>query len=96
MSGLVLLAFGGLTLVAGRSCPSSPRTGSDPALCRASFRCMVIGLGLLQLWLAWENPGPSTGAWSLGRAIPVAVGAILFALAIRGFEFGRFISPNSG
>lgn len=96
LAGLVLLGFGVLTLAAGARLPFFTSGGVGSGLMPRSLSVIVIGLGLLQLWLARANPGPSTGAWSLGRAIPVAAGAILFALTIRGFDIGGFEVPELG
>jgi len=96
LAGLVLLGFGAMMLVAGAELPFLTSDGVGSGLMPRSLSVIVIGLGLLQLWLARANPGPSTGTWAIGRALPVVVAAILFALAIRGFSAGPLVVPELG
>ena len=57
---------------------------------------LIILLGAAQLLIAWRQPPESTGSWPLRDMVPVLIGIFLFALTIRGFDFGAFRIPVLG
>ena len=96
LAGLVLVAFGAVMLVGGAQLPFFTSDGIGSGLAPRILAVLVVVLGLLQLGLSWTNPGPPTGSWSLGRALPVVAGVVLFAVSIRGFTLGPVEVPELG
>jgi hypothetical protein len=96
LAGLVLVVFGAIMLVGGAQLPFLTSDGIGSGLAPRILAILVVALGLLQIGLSWSNPGPTTGSWSLGRALPVLAGVVLFAASIRGFTLGPIDVPELG
>jgi hypothetical protein len=96
LAGLSLVGLGLLALWAGSDLPLASEYGVSSGLVPRLLSVIIFGLGLLQLYLSWSNPGPSTGEWRLGRMLPVIAGVFLFAVTVRGYEIGPIHIPELG
>jgi hypothetical protein len=96
LAGLCLVGLGALALWASSDLPFASEFGVSSGLVPRLLSFIIMGLGLLQLYYAWGDPGPSTGSWRLGRMAPVALAVVLFAMTIRGYELGPVHIPELG
>ncbi len=96
IAGLVLVALGGLGLWGGADLPFMTSDGVGSGLMPRILSLMILGLGILQVFLSLKDPGPSTGHWAIRETIPVVLGVILFAVTIRGYPLGPIAIPSLG
>lgn len=96
LAGLCLVAFGLFALYAGAGLPVFTEGGVGSGLLPRALAVLVILLGLVQLLVTWRQPPESTGSWPIRDMVPVLAGIFLFALTIRGFDFGAFRVPVLG
>ncbi|MGA0541705.1 tripartite tricarboxylate transporter TctB family protein [Neotabrizicola sp. VNH66] len=96
MAGMCLVAFGFFALYASAELPFFTAGGVGSGLLPRSLSVLIILLGGLQLLLTWKQPPESTGRWPILDMVPVLIGIFLFAITIRGFDFGAFKVPVLG
>lgn len=96
LAGLCLVAFGLFTLWAGSDLPFFTDGGVGSGLMPRALSLLITGLGFMQLVLSWHSPGESTGKWPLRDMLPVLIGVFLFAVTVRGYDFGAFSIPALG
>lgn len=96
LAGICLVAFGLFALYAGVDLPFFTEGGVGSGLLPRALSVLIILLGAAQLLIAWRQPPESTGVWPLRDMVPVLIGIFLFALTIRGFDFGAFRVPVLG
>jgi hypothetical protein len=96
LAGLCLVAFGLFALYASADLPFFTEGGVGSGLLPRALSVLIILLGIVQLAICWRAPPESTGSWPIRDMVPVLVGIFLFALTIRGFDFGSFKIPVLG
>ena len=96
LAGVALVGLGLLALWAGSDLPLASEFGVSSGLVPRLLSIMILGLGILQLYFSWSNPGPSTGSWRIHTMLPVVAGVVLFAVTVRGYEFGPLHIPELG
>ncbi|WP_096784770.1 tripartite tricarboxylate transporter TctB family protein [Rhodobacter sp. CZR27] len=96
LAGLSLVGFGALALWASSDLPFASEFGVSSGLVPRLLSILIFGLGVLQLFLSWRKPGPSTGGWRMHTMLPVVAAIVLFAVTIRGYEFGSLHIPELG
>lgn len=96
LAGICLVAFGLFTLYASADLPFFTEGGVGSGLLPRALSVLIVLLGGVQLAVTWRQPPESTGAWPIRDMIPVLTGIFLFAITIRGFDFGAFRMPVLG
>jgi Tripartite tricarboxylate transporter TctB family len=96
LAGLSLIGLGALALWASADLPFASEFGVSSGLVPRLLSLLIFGLGLLQLYFSWSEPGPSTGSWRIHTMLPVVAAVVLFAVTIRGYEFGPVHIPELG
>lgn len=96
LAGICLVAFGLFALYASAELPFFTAGGVGSGLLPRALSVLIILLGGIQLLLTWKQPPESTGAWPIRDMVPVLIGIFLFAVTIRGFDFGAFKVPVLG
>jgi hypothetical protein len=96
LAGLSLVGLGLLALWAGSDLPLSSESGASSGLLPRFLSVIIVGLGLIQLYLSWSEPGASTGEWRLRRMVPVIAAVFLFAITVRGYVVGPIHIPELG
>lgn len=96
LAGLSLIGLGALALWASSDLPFASEFGVSSGLVPRLLSILIIGLGILQLYFSWSDPGPSTGSWRIHTMLPVVAAVVLFAVTIRGYEFGPLHVPELG
>jgi len=96
LAGLGLVAFGLFTLWAGSDLPFMTEGGVGSGLLPRALSVILTILGVVQIALTWTAPPESTGSWPVRDMLPVLIGVFLFAVTIRGFDFGAFAVPVLG
>jgi Tripartite tricarboxylate transporter TctB family len=96
LAGLSLIGLGALALWASSDLPFASEFGVSSGLVPRLLSLMIFGLGVLQLYFSWNEPGPSTGSWRMHTMLPVVAAVVLFAVTIRGYEFGPIHIPELG
>lgn len=96
LAGLCLVVFGLFALYASADLPFFTEGGVGSGLLPRALSVLIILLGIVQLAICWREPPESTGNWPIRDMVPVLVGIFLFALTIRGFDFGAFKIPVLG
>lgn len=57
---------------------------------------IITILGAAQIAVSWHEVPKSTGTWPIRNMLPVLIGVFLFAVTIRGHDFGAFSVPVLG
>lgn len=96
LAGMCLVAFGLFALYASADLPFFTEGGVGSGLLPRALSVLIILLGAIQLLLAWKQVPESTGSWPIRDMVPVLIGIFLFAITIRGFDFGAFKLPVLG
>ena len=96
LAGLSLIGFGLFALYAGADLPFGGEGGVGSGLLPRSLSIILIVLGLVQIAVTWKEKPESTGRWPIRDMLPVLIGVLLFAITIRGYEFGSFEVPELG
>jgi hypothetical protein len=96
LAGISLVAFGLFALYASADLPFFTEGGVGSGLLPRALSVLIVGLGAVQLLVTWRQPPESTGNWPIRDMVPVLVGIFLFAVTIRGFDFGAFKVPVLG
>lgn len=96
LAGLSLAGVGALALWASSDLPFASEFGVSSGLMPRLLSLILLGLGLLQIWFSWKDPGPSTGNWRIHTMLPVVAAVVLFAVTIRGYELGPVHIPALG
>jgi hypothetical protein len=96
LAGLSLIGLGALALWASSDLPFASEFGVSSGLVPRLLSLLIFGLGLLQLYFSWSEPGPSTGSWRMHTMLPVVAAVVLFAVTIRGYELGPVHVPELG
>lgn len=96
LAGLCLVAFGLFALYASADLPFFTEGGVGSGLMPRALSVLIVLLGIAQLALSWHKPAESTGRWPIRDMVPVLIGIFLFAITIRGFDFGAFKVPVLG
>lgn len=96
IAGLSLVAFGLFALYASWDLPFFTTDGVGSGLMPRSLAVITVILGIAQLFFTRNEAPESTGAWPIASMLPVLAGVFLFALTIRGFDFGAFAIPELG
>jgi hypothetical protein len=96
LAGLSLIGLGALALWASADLPFASEFGVSSGLVPRLLSLIILVLGLLQLYFSWSEPGPSTGSWRIHTMLPVVAAVVLFAVTIRGYEFGPVHIPELG
>lgn len=96
LAGLSLIGLGALTLWASSDLPFASEFGVSSGLVPRLLSFIILGLGALQIYFSWHNPGPSTGRWRIHTMLPVVAAIVLFAVTIRGYELGPIHIPELG
>ncbi|WP_192931164.1 tripartite tricarboxylate transporter TctB family protein [Gemmobacter serpentinus] len=96
LAGLSLIGFGLFALYASADLPFFTQGGVGSGLMPRSLAVLIVFLGIVQLVLTWRQPAESTGRWPIRDMMPVLIGIFLFAVTIRGFDFGAFRIPVLG
>ena len=96
LAGLSLVGLGVLALWASSDLPFASEFGVSSGLVPRLLSFIILGLGALQIFFSWSDPGPSTGSWRIHTMLPVVAAVVLFAVTIRGYEFGSLHIPELG
>ena len=96
LAGLSLVGLGPLALWASSDLPFASEFGVSSGLVPRLLSLIILGLGLLQLYFSWSEPGRPTGSWRIHTMLPVVAAVVLFAVTIRGYEFGPVHVPELG
>ena len=96
LAGLSLIGLGALALWASSDLPFASEFGVSSGLVPRLLSLLILGLGVLQLYLSWRDPGPSTGSWRIHTMLPVVAAVMLFAVTVRGYELGPVHVPELG
>lgn len=96
LAGLAMIGLGALALWASADLPFASEFGVSSGLVPRLLSLLILGLGLVQIYLTWTNPGPSTGQWRIHTMLPVVAAIVLFAVTIRGYELGPIHIPALG
>ena len=96
LAALSLIGLGALALWASSDLPFASEFGVSSGLVPRLLSLIILGLGLLQLYFSWRDPGPSTGSWRIHTMLPVVAAVVLFAVTIRGYEVGPVHIPELG
>ena len=96
LAGLSLVAFGLFTLWAGSDLPFFTESGVGSGLLPRALSVLITLLGAVQLFVTRNEPAESAGTWPLRDMLPVLIGVFLFALTVRGYDFGAFRIPPLG
>ena len=62
LAGLSLIGVGALALWASADLPFASEFGVSSGLVPRLLSLIILGLGALQVYFSWSNPGPSTGS----------------------------------
>lgn len=96
LAGLSLVAFGLFALWAGSDLPFMTEDGVGSGLLPRALAIIMTLLGVVQIAVTWNTPQETAGTWPVRDMLPVLVGVFLFAITIRGFDFGAFSVPVLG
>lgn len=96
LAGVCLVAFGLFAYYASSDLPFFTQGGVGSGLLPRSLSILVAVMGLIQIVVTWKEPPESTGRWPIRDMLPVLAGIFLFAVTIRGFDFGAFKVPVLG
>lgn len=96
LAGLSLATLGLVALWAGSDLPFYGEGGVGSGLLPRALAIILVLLGLVQIAVTWKDRAETTGTWPIRDMLPVLVGVVLFAITIRGYDFGRFSVPALG
>lgn len=96
LAGLSLVVLGLVALWAGRDLPFMTEGGVGSGLLPRALAVILTLLGIVQIAVIWSEPPESTGTWPLRDMLPVLIGVFLFAITVRGYDFGAFSVPVLG
>lgn len=96
LAGVSLVAFGLFALWAGADLPFRGEGGVGSGLLPRALSVIIILLGVIQIVVTWKDRAESTGTWPIRDMLPVLVAVFLFAITIRGYDFGAFKVPVLG
>ncbi len=96
LAGISLVVFGLFALWAGSDLPFQGEGGVGSGLLPRALSIMIILLGLMQIAVTWNDRAETTGSWPIRDMLPVLIGVFLFAITIRGYDFGAFSVPVLG
>lgn len=96
LAGISLVAFGLFALWAGSDLPFMTQDGVGSGLLPRSLSVILAVLGVVQIIVTWKEVPESTGRWPIRDMLPVLIGVFLFAVTIRGYDFGAFSVPVLG
>ncbi|SMG50823.1 tripartite tricarboxylate transporter TctB family protein [Paracoccus sp. J56] len=96
LAGLSLIGLGLFALYASADLPFASESGVGSGLLPRALALILIALGFVQIAVTWSDKPESTGRWPVRDMLPVLIGVFLFAITIRGYQFGTFEIPALG
>jgi hypothetical protein len=96
LAGICLVTLGLFALYASWNLPFFTEGGVGSGLLPRSLSVLVTLTGVLQLIVTRNDEQESTGKWPIRDMVPVLIGIFLFAVTVRGFDFGAFEVPVLG
>ena len=95
-AGLFMIALAGLALLLSSDLPTGTLRQIGPGMLPKAFATICGALGLMLALASLRYNGEKLSGWSWKGIFFALGGACLFALTIRGFEFGPIRIPALG
>lgn len=95
--GVVLIALAACAFYLARGLPVGSFGAMGPGMLPVLVASFVAGLGLLLVGQSFLTDGPPMDGWTLRGPALILGAVVLFAVTIRGFDFGGgFVVPPLG